>query len=203
MEVGVLDLYPEGIGAWHLIKSIFDLGYTPVVLHMYSIIKNKQSLAKLIGNSGITKWVFSGSPQWVHNKGSSQIPLNALHFKDKEFLLICYSMESVIKQLGHNVLQRYENKKEFFNLHVQKTKVIIHDKEFLFKNIKNPLYAWRNHKGYTPAEKYSDIVELASYRGELMIGFYKNLLFTQFHPERSADGKKLLRNWLENPVNRF
>ena len=38
--------------------------------------------------------------------------------------------------------------------------------------------------------------EIASYRGELMIAGYKNCLMMQFHPEKTADGLKMIENWL-------
>jgi imidazoleglycerol phosphate synthase glutamine amidotransferase subunit HisH len=41
-----------------------------------------------------------------------------------------------------------------------------------------------------------DIYEVASYRGELMLVFYKNSVMTQFHPERTIAGKRFLQNWL-------
>jgi hypothetical protein len=90
IDVGVLDMFPGERGSWYIIKALFDLGYNPVVLNMDIITAKKQSLAKLIGRSGIKHWIFSGSPQRVHNATSGQIPLNCLAFKDKEFLLICY-----------------------------------------------------------------------------------------------------------------
>jgi len=196
MEVGVLDMFPGERGSWYIIRALFELGYNPVVLNMDTVVAKKQSLAKLIGRSGIKHWIFSGSPQRVHNASSVQIPLNCLAFKDKEFLLICYSMESVLNQLKFEVRERFENKKEYFNLHIQQTKAYIYGKSYLFKGISNPMYCWRNHRWYTPALRDEPLVELASYRGELMMAFYKNLLFTQFHPERSYDGKKFMRNWL-------
>ena len=196
MDVGVLDMYPDERGSWYLIKAIIDLGFNPVVFQMRSIILKRQSLYKIIGRSGIKKWVFSGSPQAVHDKSSIKIPMNVFKLPNREFLLICYSMESVLHQLGIGVVERYENKKEYFNLYIQKTKAFLFDKEYLFSGIKNPLCCWRNHHWYTVANKLEHINELASYRGELMIAFYKHLLFTQLHPERSADGKKFLMNWL-------
>jgi glutamine amidotransferase PdxT len=40
--------------------------------------------------------------------------------------------------------------------------------------------------------------ELASYRNEVMMVRYKNALLTQFHPEGTADGRKLLVSFLQN-----
>ena len=192
MEVGVLDMYPDSIGSWRLIKAVNDLGYNPVVFN-----SKTESLYKIVRQSGIKKWIFSGSPQSVHSKESTQIPLDVFKHSSKDFLLICYSMESVMKQVGLDVLERYENRKGYFNLHIQKGKALIFGKEWLFEGIKSPCYLWRNHHCYTPSTSLEDINELASYRGELMIAFHKHLLFMQFHPERSADGKRLLKNWLQ------
>lgn len=203
MEVGVIDMYPDSIGCWSIIKTLLDFGFSPVIFHMKNIIETKDNLAKIIGKSEIKHWIFSGSPQSVNDKRSVKIPLKALAFSDKEYLLICYSMESVLKQTGHQVLQRNENKKEYFDLHIQQTKAIIHNKDYLFRGLRNPIYGWRNHKGFTPAIKSEELTELASYRGELMIAFYKNLLFTQFHPERTRDGKRIILNWLWGNKNYY
>jgi len=198
-EVGVLDMYPTERGSWHLIHTLFELGYNPIVLHIGTIVQKNQSLLKLVLRSRIKKWIFSGSPQSVHNIKSNQIPLDVFKLKDREFLLICYSMESVLNQLGVAVNERYENRKEHFNLYIQKTKAFIFNKEYLFNGVKNPMIGWRNHIGYTPAssDELKGITELASYRGELMIAFYNNILFMQFHPERTKDGKRFIGNWLQ------
>jgi len=203
MEVGVIDMHPDADGSWCIIKTLLDMSINPVVFHMKDIIKNKERLATIIRKSGIKHWILSGSPESVTNKKSTHIPLQALIFPYKEYLLICYSMEKVLLQTGHKVMQRKENKKEHFSLHIQKTKALIYDKEYLFRGLSNPIYAWRNHTGYLEAINQTDLVELASYRGELMIAFFKNLLFTQFHPERTRDGKKFIANWLWGNKNYF
>ena len=33
-----------------------------------------------------------------------------------------------------------------------------------------------------------------------MIAMYKNCLLTQFHPEKTLDGVKMIKNWLDLPL---
>jgi len=187
MEVGVLDSSPTGGSAWHIIKTLVDFDIVPVVLYLHIIVREKQSLAKLIRDSGIKHWIFSGSPQSVNNDSSLKVPLDCF-LNDVNYLLICYSMESVLKQRGSIVHERYTNRKEFFKLTCAKA-------GWLFDGLPNPFHCWRNHRGYLSGI-IPNFTELASYRGEIMIGVSDNLLFTQFHPEKTHYGKLLIKNWL-------
>lgn len=182
MEVGVLDAHPNGGGAWHIIKTLMELDIVPVVLYLHILDREKQSLAKLIKKSGIKRWIFSGSPQSVNDPRSLKIPIDCF-FKDINYLLICYSMESVLLQRGAIVHQRYENRKEYFHL--------------ALPTDPKPGLFWRNHTGYLTGV-LPDFTVLASYRGEIMMGRSDNILFTQFHPEKTQDGKQLIKNWINN-----
>jgi len=198
MEVGIIDMYKGEFGSMNVIFAFRAIGLTPTVYHVDDLIKHKVNLTLLIAQSPIKHWVFTGSAQSIYEKDSPQIPLTIFNIFGKRFLLICYSMESVLKQLGYLVLKRYERKRELFKLHLQKTKVLLSGREHLFEYISDPAEYWRNHQYYTPVQNMDKqkIYEVASYRGELMIAFYKNAVMTQFHPERTVDGKRFLKNWV-------
>jgi hypothetical protein len=194
MEVGIVDMYRSELGCLNLVNALKRIGVNIVVYH---IIDKKVNLVRLIAQSQIKHWVFTGSDQSIYATHSPQIPMNIFNIFGKRFLLICYSMESVLKQLGYPVLKRYERKKELFKLHLQKTKVLLAGREDLFKYISDPAIYKRNHQYYTPVTNMNkQIYEVASYRGELMIVFYKNAVMTQFHPENTIAGKRLIQNWL-------
>ena len=197
MEVAIIDMYKGNFGCMNVIFAFQTMGINPTVYHIDDIIKHKVNITQLIRQSPITYWVFTGSARSIYDKGSPQIPINIFDIRDKKILLICYSMESALKKLGCQVVKRYEHKRELFNLHLQKTKVLLAGRERLFDYIPNPAEYWRNHSYYTPVNNMNNrIYEVASYRGELMIAFFKNAVLTQFHPERTVAGKRFLRNWL-------
>ncbi len=184
-------------GCLNVINAFRTIGMRPAVYHIDDIIERKINIVRLIADSPIKYWVFTGAGQSIYEKDSPQVPMNIYNIFGKRYLLICYSMESVLKQLGCLVLKRYERKKELFKLHLQKTKVFLAGRQRLFEYIPDPAEYWRNHQYYTPANNMKkDIYEVASYRGELMLVFYKNSVMTQFHPERTIAGKRFLKNWL-------
>ena len=99
-------------------------------------------------------------------------------------------MESLITRIckcAHLLKERYIHKNEFFHLQ--------HSDSWLFDEIKEDMVLRRNHHWYLPAGVLP-VHEIASYRGELMIAGYKNCLMMQFHPEKTADGLKMLENWI-------
>ena len=159
-----------------LIHSIQSLGYKTTVLDGFH-----NDVYDCVKGSPIEHWICSGGDSYVILESSPQLPMKLFSLK-KKFLCICYSMESVIHQLGYPIMKRFENKKEMFNLDVSG----------------NILKVRRNHRWYfkssVPLRK--PLYSIASYNGELMIASYKNALLMQFHPERSADGKKLIMNWI-------
>jgi len=196
MEVGIIDMNKGDFGFLNIINAFRTIQINPVVYHIDKLVERKINIVRLIAQSSIKHWVFTGAAQSIYDKESPQIPMNIFKIFGKRFLLICYSMESALKQLGCQVLKRYERKRELFKLHLQKTKVILAGRERLFEYIPDPAEYWRNHQYYTPAYNMNkDIYEVASYRGELMVAFYKNSVMTQFHPERTIVGKRFLENW--------
>ena len=109
-------------------------------------------------------------------------------------MMICYSMESILTQLGFPLCKRKQHVKEPFLLTIPPEYM----KVPLFANIKNPMTMRRNHTRYFPSRlmKGPLIEPIASYKGESMVALYKNSILIQFHPEKSPDGKKLILNWL-------
>jgi GMP synthase-like glutamine amidotransferase len=148
-----------------------------------------ESVAKQIQESSIPFWIFSGSPHQVMDTHSPQVPMSLVK-SPKRFLMICYSMESCLVQLGYPLVERYENKKEIFQLNLYTEKQETH---------------WRNHRWYIPKTSFSRASGcgaklLASYRLEAMLVEYKNMLMVQFHPERTEDGLEFMRRWLKNEM---
>ena len=197
MDVGIIDMYKGHFGCMNVIYAFQTFGIKPTVYHIDDLIELKINVVRLIAQSPIKHWVFTGSDQSIYEKESPQIPMNIFNIFGKKYLLLCYSMESALKQLGCLVLKRYERKRELFKLNIQKTKVLLSGREHLFDNIPNPAEYWRNHQYYTPVTNLNKLIyEVGSYRGELMIAFYKNAILTQYHPERTIAGKRFMQNWL-------
>ena len=171
--------------------SLISLGYKPDVIDGF--IMGKQAIYEHIRDSPIKLWVFSGGDSYVIHGDSPQVSLKMLNLKDKRFMLICYSMESVLYQMNIPIVDRGINKKEFFNQTIPSQS----KNHYLFEGIKTPMRSRRNHHWYFRKEDIKAPVELlASYNGEAMIAAYKNMVMIQYHPEGSVDGKKIIGNWI-------
>lgn len=86
---------------------------------------------------------------------------------------ICYSFQSALVQLG-------------YTLH--------HKRKRVYKKVSlGGMTVLLNYTQYIPSPVEG---ELASYGKECMMVRYKNALLTQFHPEATADGRKLLVSFL-------
>lgn len=172
MKVGLVNLYTKSKGITYLRDSLQIL---ELDIDEYSI--HNPNLISIMKSSKITHWIFSGSDSDVENPKSPQIPLDMFHIPNKKFLLICYSMESLLFQLQFPILRRTKKAKGFIQLH--------------------DMLVWRNHYSYTPSNTiHSPVKALESYKGDLMTATYKNALLTQWHPERSPDGILFLLKWL-------
>ena len=182
MKIGIVNMYKTLYGCKYLINAIISLNYTPLVIDGFN--HTEEEVYNYIKSSPITHWIFSGSPQYVTHEESSQISLKLLNLKNKRCMMICYSMESILVQLGCSISKRSHNKKEIFRLVVDG---------------KDPLVLRRNHHWYfKPSAIKEPIKLLASYDGEAMIAHYKNAVLIQFHPEKSVDGKKLIEEWIKS-----
>ena len=173
MEVGVIDFYHPRKGISPLLESLTKLGYKA------KVISGESVNVKQIQESPIKKWIMSGA----HRNALTdeyQVPQQITKLKDKEFLLICYSMESFLHSMGYPIFCRKENKKETILLKFPEEQKV-----------------FRNHYCYVPTFKLDSRIKLInSYRGETMTALYKNITMTQWHPEKSADGLQFLASWL-------
>ncbi len=190
--IGVVTMHPLIKSNNFIKQAVEELGYTTYVIDINNDILN------IIKNSNITHWIFSGSPHAVNDEASPQIPLEILNLTNKKIMFICYSMESILYQKGYEIYRRYENKKEKFNLKLDINKIKKINKNYLFEGLPEKLHVYRNHHYYFKSIKSNEFIEVATYRGESMICFYKNFILLQFHPERTDDGKKIINNWIKN-----
>ena len=189
-KVGIVSMYPNPIYSKHVINAVIDSGNE---YELYDINKEKDIL-KIIKTSHIKKWIFTGSQNNVKNPRVPRVPIEILDLQGKEFFLICYSMESVLNTLGYPLYERNENKKEnfFLNINFDKEPYTIR----LFDKLQKTIYVQRNHKWYTtikPDQHPTNVISM--YNKETMMVLYKNAVMTQFHPEKTPDGKQLLHNW--------
>ena len=186
MRVGVVNMYPSETGGNSIIKALDKLGHSSFLLKGDEF--SEEDLFARIKKSPIKNWIFSGSTLHIH-EGGPQVPLDILML-EKHFLLICYSMESLITRIckcEDHLKERYIHKNEIFHLR--------RPAYWLFDGIKEDMVLRRDHHWYLPAGVLP-VHEIASYRGELMIAGYKNCHMMQFHPEKTADGIKMIANWL-------
>ena len=175
----------------YLINALRSIGYLPHVIEGFH--SGEAYVFDAIQKSPIKFWIFSGSPHYVTDPKSTQVPLDILMLPNKQFMLLCYSMESLLIQLNYPLTKRRSDKREIFHLTVP----VAYTNNSLFQSIKNPMVVRRHHHFYFPEKVIIDPVNLiASYNGEAMIATYKNTLLVQFHPEKSVDGKCLILNWL-------
>lgn len=188
MEVGFVCMYPIEKRPTFFLETLQALFCKVDVLYSYE--RKKEEIVEYIRSSTIRKWIFSGSPADVHNTNSPQLSLDIFAIPEKEYLLICYSMESILYQLGYPVVKRAQNKKEEFVLTFPYT----------LRGLPNPAKLYRNHHYYTPFSSIQDseMRKIAEYEGETMMLTYKNSIMTQFHPEKTDHGKQMIFNWLHD-----
>ncbi len=144
------------------------------------VISHKSNWMEFIRKSHIKHWIMTGSAYDVLQANAPQISTDILKMRDKRFLLICYSMESVLLQLGCHLVKRRKNKREHFSLLMNG----------------NHLNVWRNHYTYiVPNSLKPGMRLLGMYDGETMTVEYKNAVMTQWHPEKTEDGVRFLHEW--------
>jgi GMP synthase-like glutamine amidotransferase len=190
MIVGIVNMYSTLYGCRYLIHAIQSLGYRTYVLD--GVRSSQEDIADTIKHSSVTHWIFSGSPTPVLAPDAPQVPLAVLRMKEKRIMCLCYSMESVLIQLGYHLKDYGSIQTDVFRLPVLKPHA-------LFEGIKDPMVMRRNHRWYISSSAIHTHL-LASHKGQAMIALTKNAVLIQFHPEKSADGKKLLLNWLQTSL---
>ena len=128
----------------------------------------------------------------VNLDGAPQIDTRILNMKDKRIFLICYSMESVLGQLGCRLVKRERNRKKITFLDILYN-------NYLTRGINSPLRSWRNHETYVTVSSLKPNIRMQmQYDGEVMTCLYKNAVMTQWHPEHTEDGRQLFLNWFNN-----
>ena len=145
------------------------------------VISHMSDWLGAIKSSRIKRWFLTGSAYDVLRAGAPQVSLEILTLTNKRFFLICYSMESLLLQLGCRLIKRRKNAREHFSLLMGG----------------NRLDAWRNHHTYVVPDSLKPGMRcLAAHDGETMTVEYKNTMMTQWHPEKTEDGVRFLRDWL-------
>jgi len=196
MHIGIVNMHKDRVDITSLLEAVKELGCSPFILDAVPL--SSTELLRTIQHSPIRHWIFSGSRYHIHHEGVPVVPMELFKTEktdktDKRFLMICYSMESVLVQLGFPIQERYINRKGPFNLTVPKE----NQEHPLFKGIRNPMRVWRLHKFYFPRTVLKAPVHLlASYNGEAMIATYKNAVLVQHHPEKTKDGIQFIENWV-------
>ena len=174
MRIGIVDFSKRPKKNDSLQGALQILGHDIFVVHhaddWYNIVKS----------SHIKHWIMTGSAYDVFSSKSPQVDTRITQLVKKRFLLICYSMESFLLQFGCK-LSRRERTKEMFTFNDNGTLV----------------NAWRNHNTFIPTDGLQPGIHLlASYKSETMTAKYKNIVMTQWHPEKTDDGVIFLSNWL-------
>jgi GMP synthase-like glutamine amidotransferase len=165
-------------------KVVCDMGFD-VVMYDY-----KENHYKIMKDSDIKYWIFTGSPIDVNKDTSPQLDKRILRMDGKRVFLICYSMESILEQLGCKLVKRERNRKKIFLMDILYS-------NYLTTGLCSPIRAWRNHETFIPVLGLTPNIKLQmKFEGEVMTCFYKNSTMTQWHPEHSDDGKRFLLNWL-------
>jgi len=165
-------------------KVIRDLGFD-VEMHDY-----EENHYEIMKKSSIKHWIFTGSPMDVNKDDAPQLDTRIIRMEGKRVFLICYSMESILEQLGCKLIKRERNRKRVFFMDIMY-------KNYLTTGLSSPIRAWRNHETYIPVNSLKPHIKLQmQFDGEVMTCLYKNAIMTQWHPEHSDDGKRMLINWI-------
>ena len=97
MRVGIVSMYETTDQINELVHAVSSLGVTPYVLQGQ---READVLRAVQKEKDIRHWIFSGGNTVVTDEGAPQVPLELFLRNDKTLLLICYSMESALVQLG-------------------------------------------------------------------------------------------------------
>ena len=106
MRIGIINMHKNSIDITSLIDAVKELGATPHIINGTTL--SEQALLRTIQTSPIRHWIFSGSRYHIHHEGVPIVPME-LFKTEKRFLMICYSMESVLVQLGFPIQERYRS----------------------------------------------------------------------------------------------
>ena len=187
------------IGIVNFYKNDFPINLIKVLAELNDnvfLISCKDDYIKMIKESSINNWIFCGSNFNINSRTCPNINVKELlKLRDIHFLMIDFSMQNVLKQLGYK-LSTCESKKDAFALTISKD----HEKHPLFTNLSSPLRVKKsNTKGFDVKKNTfnEDIKVLSVYKNMLMTATFKNMLLTQWHPEHTSDGMTLIENWMK------
>lgn len=117
--------------------------------------------------------------------------------KECDILGICLGLQAIVRAFGGNLVNLYEVR------HGKQTEITIIDPdEELFNDIQTPFKAGLYHSWAASAEEFPNELAITAVDNENVIMAIKHrslkLRAVQFHPESymTADGRKLLKNWL-------
>jgi GMP synthase-like glutamine amidotransferase len=213
MKIGVVNFYKRKNSAHlsALCKTLhamnLDLGLGSVVL---KVVDCSENWMDIITKSDISHWIFTGSERYPYDPNAPCIPVELFHVKHKKFMLICYSMESALFEMGYTISTRPSPIREFF-LHILEHKKFTQTRNKtsnvnLLTDISMPASLYRNHRVFIPVDglhqgsrepsNKNKISLLSEYNGEVMTAAYKNAIMVQWHPEKTPDGIVFLKNWL-------
>ena len=173
MRIGVVLFCENGVGCTQLIRTLHALGHTLFPVHW-----NHPNLVHLIQTSGIGTWIFSGNATYTKDKDMNRMPMAVFTLPIRVFC-ICYSFQSTLVQLG-------------YTLHHKRNRVY---KKVSIPVNGEPMKVLLNYTQYIESPVTGEVASLGK---EVMMVRYKNAVLTQFHPEGTADGRKLLASFLDN-----
>ena len=160
-------------GCTPLLNTLESLNHSVYILHW-----NTPNIIQTIQRSGIQHWIFSGNATYTKDTDMTRMPMGIFDILTIKVLGICYSFQSALVQLGYPL--KHKRTRHFKNVMIpyEKTKILV-------------------QLNYTQYIESPVAGELSSYKGESMMCKYKNAILMQFHPENTADGRQLLKDFLE------
>ena len=182
MRIGIVNYYTSVSPT--IVKVIRKLGHDVTLLTPYD------DHFTIMKHSNIRNWIFSGSPLDVNDPLSPQVDKKILGLQDKRILLICYSMESVLKSLGCKLTTSKKSKDDTVLL----TPLY---NNYLTGGLQIPISAARTHYTHINVSSLPPRIRLQmKHKNEVMTCHYRNCVMVQWHPERSEEGDLFLSNWL-------
>lgn len=193
MKTLIIDNYDSF--TYNLYQLIGESGGNP------EVVRNDQITEGEIRNNNYSHIVISpgpGSPDMEAYFGvSNQVILN--FGKKTPVLGVCLGHQGIIYCFGGKIVRAGRI------LHGKKS-LIRHNRQGIFKNIKNPLYGMRYHSLIGERESIPDELEITAETddGTIMGVRHKTypIFGIQFHPESvgTEEGKLILKNFLEISV---
>lgn len=171
-KVGVISCYKNPSLISNLTRALRLLGASPIVFRAAN--SNWEYVAR---NSKIRHWIVSGSEWNVKDAGAPRIPPDLVLDPSKRWFFVCYSMQSILHQLGGRIQRLPEYKKGV-------------------ETIDGRMY-WRNHGWGFDKDGVDNLrldTPVFAPDGFLMRCSLGNAVLTQYHPERTLEGIEEL-NW--------